>query len=250
MDVAVRVRLEPLVASDSLKNWLPRKDLSRTTKVLMVLATNGQPMPVQEIRSIVTVNGARDAKRWNISDILATSGGLAVRSEGGWELNEDGRRHVAEILGHARPPPESDRLKAALAKVANPEAHAFLEEAVHCYGHRLYRAAVVLSWVGALWLLYAYVEKNCLAAFNAEATRRNPKWRGAKNVEGFARMQESDFLDIAETLNVIGKSTKKQLQGCLDLRNGCGHPNKLRLGENAVANHIEMLALNVFARFA
>src|SRR6266508_792124 len=164
-------------------------------------------MLVSDIRNTARLNGATGAKDWNISSLLSRSR-CAVLGEAGWELNDDGRRAVAEILGEARPPLESDRLKAALAKVTNPEAHAFLEEAVHCYGARLYRAAVVLSWVGALWLLYAHVEKNCLAAFNAEATRRNPKWREAKNVEGFARMQESDFLDIAEVLNVVGKSVK------------------------------------------
>jgi hypothetical protein len=238
-----------LISRDALKNWLPRKDLKPAQKALLVLASRKGPMAVKEIKNTARLHGAPAARKWNISNLLARSG-CAVRGADGWELNDEGRRAVAEVLGDARPPIESDRLKAALAKVTNPEAHAFLEEAVNCYGRRLYRAAVVLSWEGALWLLYGHVEKNCLPAFNAEATRRNPKWREAKNIEGFSRMQESDFLDIAEALNVVGKSVKKRLQACLDLRNACGHPNTYQLGENAVAHHIEHLALNVFSHFA
>ncbi len=234
---------------EELKNWLPRRELNPRQKTLLVLATGDGPMPVNDIKNTARLNGAPGAKNWNISQLLVRSR-CAVNGANGWELNDEGRRTVSEILGTGRPPLESDRLKAALEKVKEPEAHAFLDEAVRCFSAHLYRAAVVLTWVGALWLLYGEVEKKHLAPFNAEATRRNAKWKDAKNAEGFARMQESDFLDIAETIGVIGKSVKIQLKNCLDLRNACGHPNKYQLGENAVAHHIEILALNVFARFA
>jgi hypothetical protein len=62
-------------------------------------------------------------------------------------------------------------------------------------------------------------------------------------------MKESEFLVVLEKLSVIGKSVKKQLEQCLDLRNGCGHPNSLKIAEHVVASHIEILILNVFARF-
>jgi len=42
---------------------------------------------------------------------------------------------------------------------------------------------------------------------------------------------------------------RQELEGCLKLRNGCGHPNSLKLGENKVAAHLETLILNVFAKF-
>lgn len=206
-------------------------------------------MPVKEIRDAARLNGAPGARNWNISDLLSKSR-CAVKGAEGWELNDEGRRTVAVILGESKPPLESERLKAALEKVKNSEAHAFLEEAVNCYGHRLYRAAVVLSWVGALSLIYGYVVGNKLTEFNAEATRRDADWRRATNADGLARMKEATFLIVAESIGVIGKSVKLQLEGCLNLRNACGHPNTYRLGENIVAHHIETLALNVFARFA
>lgn len=93
------------------------------------------------------------------------------------------------------------------------------------------------------------MEKHHLVAFNAEAQRRDPKWRSAKNADGLARMGESDFLNILEHLSVIGKNVKQELEASLKRRNGCGHPNSLQIGENAVAAHVETLILNVFAKY-
>jgi hypothetical protein len=40
---------------------------------------------------------------------------------------------------------------------------------------------------------------------------------------------------------------KQELDTALQLRNGCGHPNSLKIGANKVAAHLETLALNVYA---
>jgi hypothetical protein len=103
----------------------------------------------------------------------------------------------------------------------------------------------VLSWVGAVSLLHKYVVDNELSNFNTEATRSDQKWRPEKNTDDLARMKESDFLDVITALSIIGKSVKKELGNCLDLRNGCWHPNSLKIGDTRVAAHIEILILNV-----
>ena len=91
--------------------------------------------------------------------------------------------------------------------------------------------------------------KNKLLEFNAEAKRRDPKWKDAKTRDDLARMNEYDFLNILEATSVLGRSVKQELQNCLRLRNGCGHPNTLNVGENRVSAHIETLILNVFSCF-
>ena len=48
---------------------------------------------------------------------------------------------------------------------------------------------------------------------------------------------------------MIGKNVKQELEGCLKLRNGCGHPNTLKLGPIKVASHLETLGQNVYAVF-
>jgi hypothetical protein len=95
-------------------------------------------------------------------------------------------------------------------------------------------------------VLYRHVLSNCLPAFNTEATRRDAKWKTAKNADDLALMKEHDFLNVLEAISVVGKSVKLELQNCLTLRNGCGHPNSFKVGPNRVAAHIETLVLNVF----
>jgi hypothetical protein len=62
-------------------------------------------------------------------------------------------------------------------------------------------------------------------------------------------MKEAEFLDVLVALSILGKNVKQELENCLKLRNGCGHPNSLRIGEARVSAHIEILILNVFSRF-
>jgi hypothetical protein len=62
-------------------------------------------------------------------------------------------------------------------------------------------------------------------------------------------MKEHDFLDVICAISVIGNNVKQELDGCLRFRNGCGHPNSLRIGEAKVAAHVETLIQNVFQVF-
>jgi hypothetical protein len=89
-----------------------------------------------------------------------------------------------------------------------------------------------------------------LTNFNAEAFRRDPKWKAAKTTDDLGKMKEATFLDVAASISVIGKNVKQELEGCLKLRNACGHPTSLKIGPNKVAAYLEMLALNVYAVFA
>jgi hypothetical protein len=98
-------------------------------------------------------------------------------------------------------------------------------------------------------LLHDEVMSKHLAKFNTEATKRDPKWKPAKSSDDLGKMNEASFLEIAQTIGLVGKNVKQELDVCLKLRNGCGHPNSLKVGPNKVASHIETLALNVYAVF-
>jgi hypothetical protein len=141
-------------------------------------------------------------------------------------------------------------LRSELAKIKNATTRAFAEEAIKCYEDNLYRSAVVMSWLSAIDVLYDLVVTKHLTNFNKQALRIDPKWKLAKSADDLARMKESDFLDRIVGISVIGKNVKNELKHCLDRRNGCGHPNSLKIGPNTVAHHLEILLLNVFQPFA
>lgn len=239
-----------MLKSNELKSWL-HKDLSRLDKVLLVLATQDEPIAVSKISEYAEAAGLRTMRKWNVSDILGASKGKAIRTSG-WELTDLGRMHLRD-LGVTNISPAAMQvaidLRKHLSGITEEQTRYFVEEAIKCHEAELYRSAIVMSWLGAVDILQKHVHQNRLVDFNTEASRVNSKWRAAVSQDDIGKMGESEFLDRIEALSIIGKNVKAQLKGCLDLRNGCGHPNSLKVSVNKSAAHIETLLQNVFEKF-
>jgi len=242
-----------LIAKDALRDVLYQPGLSRLDQLLLCLAADSdEAKQVREITAIAVEAGLRSVQKWNISSYLGRSKGSAVRTGKGWVLTSKGKAHVQDLAGGFLKTPKirvAASLRSHLSQIQDHVTARFVEEAVDCFEAGYHRAAVVLSWVGAVSVLYEYVVKNKLQEFNTEVKRRNPNWKDANTRDDLARMKEHDFLDVLEAISVLGKSVKQEIQNCLRLRNGCGHPNTLSIGENRVSAHIETLILNVFSRF-
>lgn len=221
----------------------------RSAALLVVLAYLGAPSPVDIIRSTAIQHGLPKAKTWNISNILSRNGSDARRTSEGWTLTEAGKTRTTAFWKSTATSKVSHPLKQHLNTISNPQVRQFLEEAVACLEHKLFRSAVVLSWIGAVAVLYEFTLKHHLSEFNAEAIRRDSNRKPAKTFDDLAMIKESVFLDIIHSISVIGKSTKKELNNCLDRRNGCGHPNTYKIGDHGTAAHIEFLMQNVFEKF-
>lgn len=235
-----------------LKDWLHR-DLSVSDKLLLILATFDKPVQLADLRSRSEEAGFKLPRKWNLSQMLGRTGGMAIRIPAGWELSDTGKNHLRnlgiESISPAAMQVAAD-LRKHLEKVQNSATRMFVEEAIKCHEAKLYRSAIVMSWIAAVDVLYREVVTNHLAIFNAEAHKTNAKWKAAVNEDGLARMGEGDFLDRLVPIGVIGKNVKEELAKALKLRNGCGHPNSLKIGPNMVASHLETLLLNVFEPFA
>jgi hypothetical protein len=237
----------------ALKELLARSGLSKKDKVLTCLAV--EPLGakrIQEIRSIAVEAGLREVTKWNLSAILSNAKSLAIRTPEGWELTGPGRDHVAAAAGPLLPSVSVlvvSALRNQLPSIPNADTQKFVAEAVRCLEAKLYRAAILTSWVGAVAVLYDLVMALHLAAFNAEASKRDAKWRVAKSADDLARMKEFDFLQVLAAIGALGKNVKDELEVCLKLRNGCGHPNSLVVGEHKASAHVETLIQNVFAKF-
>ncbi|QIO33815.1 hypothetical protein [Bradyrhizobium sp. 1(2017)] len=235
-----------------LKNWLHR-DLSRADKVLLVMASDESPWQVAEIKARAEDAGLREIRKWNVSQIAGGTNGLAISTPKGWELTDAGKQHLRN-LGVAKISPAAVKvasdLRNMLAKVKDDDTRAFVQEAVECYELELYRSAVVMAWLAAVHVLRRVIVQHHLSAFNTEAARVDAKWKPAKTSDDLGRMPEGDFLDRMAAISAIGKNVKEELHKCLKLRNGCGHPNTLKVSTNTVASLIEILLLNVFQPFA
>lgn len=239
-----------MLSKKDLENLLHAPGISNQTRLLYCLALDEvKARPLADVRKIAVAAGWRGAKGANLSRYLGRAKGLAISTPDGWKLTDAGQRAVKKqaLLPEAAPTTAlTDALRKHVAKITNAETRAFIEEAIACAEHGLKRSAVVLSWVGAVAVLYDHVLAKKLAQFNAEAVKRNQKWKPASTADDLSRMEEFEFLQVIAAISVIGKNVKQELEGCLKLRNGCGHPNSLKVSDAKVAAHIETLTQNVF----
>jgi hypothetical protein len=235
-----------------LTNLLSNSELSRKDKVLLILFSSDSDMRVKDITEAAVKSGLREAKKWNVSQTLSTMGGLAVKLPEGWSITEKGKKYLGELGAIDSAPTQNIKptLRKYSSQINDEHVKQFAEEAISALETGLLRSAVVLSWVGAVSILYAEVLNNHIVLFNTEAQHRFPKWKNASNPDGLTKMKEFDFLQVLASLSIIGKNVKDELEQCLKLRNSCGHPNSLKIGEHKVASHIEILILNVYSKYS
>lgn len=241
-----------MVSLQVIKNTVHEESLSHQDRILICTGFSDQPQSSSEIRKIAEKVGLNNSILRNVSAYLKKSKGFAIKTSDGWELTDRGWDKVETLTGIKRNETKrkvSQGLRKELTKIKDTNTKNFVEDAIVCFESNSYRAAVVLSWVGAVSVLYDYVKNNKLNEFNTEALRRDSKWRIAKTKDDLSRMKEYDFLQVLVAISLIGKNVKDELEICLKLRNGCGHPNSLKIGELRVSSHIETLVLNVFSKF-
>lgn len=240
-----------MLSDAELKVWL-QKDLSRADKVLAVLASFDEPVSIRKIKIKASVAGC-NMEKWSIPSILQRSKGMTLALPLGHELSEKGYAKLQE-LGISKLSPAAAKVATDLRKhlgtITNPDTRAFVEEAIQCYEAELFRSAIVMSWLAAMSVLHHAVIESKLVELNAAQKAIDPKWKPAITADDLGLMKESDFLNRLVAISMIGKNAKTQLLHALDLRNGCGHPNSLKVGANATAAHLETLLQNVFDKFA
>lgn len=222
-------------------------------KVLFILSRVGNPASLTAIRDYGLGVGLREITKWNISDVLRKQVPNCVLQPEGWVLTQEGERHLASLGYFERSPLVSKTrgdLENHVNQIADQARKGFAQEAVACFNSGLQRACVVLSWVGAIWILEQHIVTKRLVEFNGAGTARFGKnFRKIVSIEHFSRMQEADVLQLSEDIGLLDKSMKNQLTERLNFRNTCGHPNMVVIDDHNVAHHVEFLLNNVYKKF-
>jgi hypothetical protein len=245
-----------LLAKERLKDLLHEDKYIQYQKILFILAVDvDTPKPVNVIKVIGSKAGLREIYKWRPGAILQKyrKNKYAVHLDDGWILTSKGKRYLTEELKIGIKPVRvtevTKSLRDLLKDIEDDNTKNFLKEAISCFENNNFRAAVVLSWIGAVSVLQNYVITNYLSDFNTEARRRDARWRNARTVDDLGRMKEIEFLNILVSISVLSKNVKQELEKCLILRNSCGHPNSYDIRENKVAAHMEDLITNVFKKY-
>lgn len=230
--------------------------------VLLLLSHVQQPAQTMVIRDKGVQIGFRLATQWNLSAILkgAAKDGHVAQLKEGWRLLAPGLKSLNSHYSPDAPIISETRhsLKDHVSKIINEERRAFIEEAIRCFDAKAYRAAIVLSWVGAVHILEEHIIAKHRSAFNAAGAARAAKtatsgtpfsFVSVKSLKDFGTIAEGDLLQVCQDAGILHKAEKKMLHDRLDLRNQCGHPNPLVFAEHSVAFHIEQLMLNVYSKY-
>jgi hypothetical protein len=236
----------------ALRDALTRKDITKTDKYLLIIGHHDGPVQNADIKLIAKENGWKDGASSAPGSFLSKTAHALLLPKG-WTLTGPGRisledRGLLSKIGVLTPVTQT--LEKYILDLHDPDKARFVEEAIICLRNKSYRAAIVLSWVGALYLLYAFVIREKLTLFNAEVHRRFPKSKNSDDVDDLASVvKEAEFLNILEHIGVLTKGENKELTGCLDRRNTAGHPNSHTFTEVGVGNHIETLINGVYRRY-
>lgn len=236
---------------DKLIEFLANSD-SKAVRVLAVLnSLGGGPRHVKVIRDTAISHGLRAARVWNISQILKDTKGAATPHPDGWKLTSKGKAILANSGWNFENPDVQnviDDLVQHTKKIKDADRKAFVDEAIGCFNYGFNRAAIVLSWTGAIAVLHDHIFQKHLASFNTEGKRQGLWKKDVKVESDLYEIKEFDLLQVTKAIGVIDKNVKQKLEEALRLRNSCGHPNKLQIGNRTVAAHMEILVLNVFSR--
>lgn len=138
-------------------------------------------------------------------------------------------------------------------KLPNVAERVFLDEAMICFRHQAFRAAIVMTWNLTFDHLRQYTFARRLGDFNAQFPKVYPKKRlsvGVKAVEDFDEFKESEFLEICRGANIIDGNVYKILDEKLTRRNMAAHPSLITISQLQAEDYISDLVNNVVLKIS
>ncbi len=108
-----------------------------------------------------------------------------------------------------------------------------------------------MVWLMTVDHLQRYVLTHKLAEFNAAwAARGDNKGHAIASQDDFLEIRdESAFVEILRSANIITKDVRRILDEKLGFRNTCAHPNDIVIPETKVLAAIEDLVYNVILKY-
>lgn len=145
----------------------------------------------------------------------------------------------------------TDLLANLPATVPDLSERTFLDEALVCFKHGAFRAAIVMAWNLTYHHLCDHVLRRELAKFNSQwpIVYQGHHKKSAKTIskmEDFAdELKESEMLEICNSAGIISKDIHKILKAKLDRRNSAAHPSFITISQLQAEEFIDDIVKNV-----
>lgn len=134
-------------------------------------------------------------------------------------------------------------------KITMTNEKVYLEEAIICFRHGAFRAAIIMVWNLAYdYFCYTIInDPSKLIAFNTQLVKSFPKSMvsSISTRDDFEILKESQVLQVAKSANIISGSTNKIMKEKLDRRNLAAHPSSTTMSNVTAEDCITDLITNV-----
>ena len=133
------------------------------------------------------------------------------------------------------------------AKLTQEHDRAYLDEALICFKHGAFRAAIVMAWNLAFDHVCTVVHGTYLSKFNLQLPTSYPKARIASvsTKDDFAELKDYEVIQVCRSAGIISVSVHKLLKEKLDRRNIAAHPNGVCINQHTTEEFILDLVNNV-----
>lgn len=179
---------------------------------------------------------------------------VLLQDASGYRLEHAKRAKLDEKYGeHETTIAVSKLLKELPGKVASEAERIFLKEAISCYHHKNFRAAIIMAWNltydhMARWII---ADRARLASFNSKIAQRlgvNSK-RASITIakrEDFEHLEEKEMIDIMGNAGLLpSTNAKKILEIQLTRRNMVAHPSLVTTDAPQADDAITSLVQNI-----
>jgi hypothetical protein len=194
------------------------------------------------------------ARPSNTSQLIA---GLAqqkhlLKDGTGLRLARDQRAKLDEKHGRRPETVAIDRLLADLPlRITDVACREYLEEALVCFRHCAFRAAIIMTWNVTYGHLVTLVSVKHIARFNGQmATMFGGRKKPVASVEDFQKLKESEVLEVCNASGLVSKEISKVLADKLDKRNTAAHPSGASVDKLQAEAFISDLVKNALLKFA
>lgn len=177
----------------------------------------------------------------------------ALRSASGYRLESRVREQFDSRFGQRPATAHVHQLLSELpTRMPELTEKMYLEEALICFRHKAFRAAIVMCWNLAFEHLCSLVLAKHIAAFNKQLPLSFPKADITYITirDDFSRLKENQILQVCKSANIISGSVHKILSEKLDRRNIAAHPSGVTVSEATAEEFIKDLIENVVLKFS
>lgn len=170
-----------------------------------------------------------------------------LKSKGGYKLEKKLLDQLDKEYGsRASTVAVADALAALPEKIPGLAEREYITEALICFKHKAFRAAIVMTWNLAYDHLANWIlgDPSRLSAFNVRlATQTNPGIGQIKTRDDFTHLKESVVITLSR--KIVSEGQFKVLEEKLDRRNAVAHPGGLVVNDVTAEEFIRDLVDNI-----